>query len=90
MNRNNLLYLANFIATVAAGLIFFTRDLRLLLLLIPASIYSYKFRPKDKEEKEKLSDFSNKVFVGSIIIPIGVFVCFLVFWLAYFLLKKNI
>ncbi len=90
MNRNKLLYLSNFIVAATAGLIFLTRDLWLLLLLIPASIYSYKFKPKDKEEQEKISDFSDKVFAGSIILPIGLFVFILVFGLVYILIKKNI
>lgn len=83
MNQLQTVYIAKFITATSAGLCLLTRDYRFVFIMIPAAIYINYYKPESKEENAKLEEFSHKVLAGSILLPIGLLLCFAIIGLIY-------
>ncbi|MBU1139248.1 MAG: hypothetical protein KKC77_14150 [Proteobacteria bacterium] len=90
MNKLQLNYIAQFILASSAGICFLTRELWLIIPMLASFIYMKTNKPKKEDDKEKLEDFSIKVFAGSILVPIGIIFFALVTLFAYVIIRKNI
>ena len=90
MNRLSINYIAYFILAASAGLGIFTREIWLVIPMLAALVFVRKNKPQNKEDKEKLEDFSNKVLAGSIILPIGLIFVGLILLVAYIIIRKYI
>ena len=90
MTRLQKVYVANFISAACAGVILIVREYWLLLPLLVSATYAYKNKPEDKDEKERLNDFSNKVMAGSAMLIIAIVFFAVISLMGYILIKKNI
>ena len=90
MNRLKLNYIAHFILFGSAGLAILTRELWLIIPMLAAFIFVKTGKPLDGKEKEKIDDFANKVFAGSILLPIAAIFIVCIALVAYLILRNNI
>ena len=89
MNRLTLNYIAYFILYGSVGLSMLTRELWLIIPMLAAVIFVKTSKPLKGAEKEKLDKFSNKVFAGSILLPIVAIFIACIALVAYLVLRNN-
>ena len=90
MKQRSLNYIAQFILTVSAGFCLLTRELWLIIPMLAAVLYLKANKLENQKDREELEEFSNKVFAGSILLPIGVIFLVLVSLVAYVIIRKTL
>lgn len=77
---------ATILMAISAAALFWVRDLRLLLVLIPSAGIYYLYKKNNTDQKEKLEDFATKSSLMFLVIPIGILLSsciFVIGWIIY-------
>ncbi|BHH83060.1 hypothetical protein LA52FAK_13490 [Desulforhopalus sp. 52FAK] len=78
--------IATILMAISAAALFWVRDLRFLLVLIPSTGIYYWYKKNYTDQKEELEDFATKSSLLFLVIPIGILLSgciFVIGWIIY-------
>jgi hypothetical protein len=75
-----LVYLAIFLSAFGFIAVTITRDIWLLLVMIPAAIYLHRNRPKNKKEEDERNNATIISFSLVFLLPVAVILIFLLYF----------